>query len=193
MTDAPDRRGTDDPLGPRVADAARVPPGLGRDAAPGASAGGGAWAGPRDLGIVMGGGGARAAYQVGFLRCLARRYPDLSIPYITGVSAGAINAAHLAAHHGSFFQSVEELTQLWASLRVEEVFRVDVGSLGRHFVSWAFQLLSGSRSRSVRVRGLVDTEPLRRFLTEALHAVGGELTGIRSNLERGRLRAVALM
>ena len=51
--------------------------------------------GPGDLGLVMGGGGARAAYQVGFLRCLARRYPELQIPYLTGVSAGAINAALL--------------------------------------------------------------------------------------------------
>ena len=50
-----------------------------------------------DLGLVMGGGGARAAYQVGFLRSLARRHPGFRAPYITGVSAGAINAALLAA------------------------------------------------------------------------------------------------
>ena len=53
------------------------------------------------LGLTLGGGGARAAYQVGVLRFLARRYPDLKIPIITGVSAGAINAALLASHHGS--------------------------------------------------------------------------------------------
>ena len=72
--------------------------------------------GPGDLGLVMGGGGARAAYQVGFLRCVARRFPELRIPYITGVSAGAINAALLAGHHGTFLQAVEELTQLWSKL-----------------------------------------------------------------------------
>ena len=44
-------------------------------------------------GLVMGGGGARAAYQVGFLRYLARRFPDLEVPIVTGASAGAINAA----------------------------------------------------------------------------------------------------
>ena len=53
--------------------------------------------GPGDLGIVMGGGGARAAYQIGFLRCAARLFPNLRIPYVTGVSAGAINAALLAS------------------------------------------------------------------------------------------------
>ena len=45
-----------------------------------------------DLGLALSGGGARAAYQVGFLRFLGRRWPDLRIPILTGVSAGAINA-----------------------------------------------------------------------------------------------------
>jgi NTE family protein len=149
--------------------------------------------GPPDLGLVMGGGGARAAYQVGFLRCLARHYPQLSVPYITGVSAGAINAAHLASHHGTFLQAVEELTGLWANLTVEQVFRVDLSSLGRNFMTWAYRLATGGlTTRGIRVRGLVDTEPLRYFLTEVLHAVDGELTGIQYNLDRGRLRAVAL-
>ena len=56
---------------------------------------------PDELGLVMSGGGARAAYQVGFLRCLARMHPHLNLPIITGTSAGAINAAFLAAHEGS--------------------------------------------------------------------------------------------
>jgi NTE family protein len=141
----------------------------------------------------MGGGGARAAYQVGFLRCLARHYPQLRVPYITGVSAGAINAAHLASHHGTFLQAVEELTELWANLSVEEVFRVDLGSLTRNLFTWAFKLVTGGvGTRGVHVRGLVETDPLRRFLTEVLHAVDGEITGISYNLERGRLKAVAL-
>jgi len=151
-----------------------------------------AGSGPGDIGLAMGGGGARAAYQVGFLRCLASNYPELRVPYITGVSAGAINAALLASHHGSFLQAVEELTHLWGHLRVEDVFRVDSRSLLVNLVRWAGQLVSGGMGGSPRVRGLVDTDPLRRYLTEALHGVGGELTGIRYNLEHGRLRAVAL-
>lgn len=140
----------------------------------------------------MGGGGARAAYQVGFLKALAEWFPDLQPPFITGVSAGAINAAHLASHHGSFCQSVRELCQLWGGLSVEDVFRVGPSSLGWAGVRWLLKLASGGRGRAPEVRGLVDTEPLRRYLTEALHAVDGELTGIRFNLERGRLKAVAL-
>lgn len=144
------------------------------------------------LGLVMGGGGARAAYQVGFLRALADWYPDLSIPYITGVSAGGINAAHLASHHGTFKQSVEELSDLWGKLQIEDVFRVGPWSLGRNAIRWLSRLVSGGRPGAPEVRGLVDTSPLRDFLTEALHAVDGELTGIPLNLQRGNLRAVAL-
>lgn len=150
-------------------------------------------AGPRPtgLGLAMGGGGARAAYQVGFLRAVARERPELEIPYLTGVSAGAINAAHLAGHHGTFGQSVEELFHLWAELRIEDVFRVDASALAWNMLRWGVQLVGGGSSPS-RTRGLVDTEPLREFLTEALHAVEGELTGIEHNLRHGHLRAVAL-
>jgi len=149
--------------------------------------------GPSDLGIVMGGGGARAAYQVGFMRCLARKFPELEIPFVHGVSAGALNAAHLAAHHGTFLQAVEELSQLWANLSVDQVFRVDPRSLALNSVRWLKLLGSGGRqARGTRVRGLVNTDPLRTHLTEALHAVDGEITGVQYNIDRGRLKALAI-
>jgi len=145
-----------------------------------------------DLGLVMGGGGARAAYQVGFLCYLARKFPDLKVPIVTGVSSGGINAALLASHHGSFSQAVGELVSLWKRLTVAEVFRVDVPSLSWIGLRWVFQLLSGGVGGTGRVRGLVDTTPLRNYLSEVLHAVNGELTGIQYNLALGRLKAVAL-
>jgi len=145
-----------------------------------------------DLGLVMGGGGARAAYQVGVLRFMARRFPELGVPYITGVSAGAINAALLASHHGSFLQAVDELNQLWGNLTVDDVFRTDTAALAKNVFSWLRQLASGGTRQADPVRGFVDTQPLREYLTEVLHAVDGELTGIRYNLEHGRLRAVAI-
>ncbi len=147
---------------------------------------------PADLAFVMGGGGARAAYQAGVLRYLSHRFPDLRIPIITGVSAGAINAAHLAAHHGTFEQATEELYHLWSNLNVDHVFRTDAGSLGWHMLRWARQLVSGGAGSPPRVRGLLDTDPLRAYLTDAMHAIDGELTGINYNLRMDRLRAVAL-
>lgn len=140
----------------------------------------------------MGGGGARAAYQVGFLRSLARQYPNLEIPYITGVSAGAINAAHLAAHQGTFEEAVEDLSGLWSHLRLDDVFRTDLPSLLWNALRWVVKLGTGGVGGGSGIRSLADTAPLRRFLTGALSAVDGEITGIDQNLKRGRLRAVAL-
>ncbi len=158
-------------------------------AVPGAARSGG----PNDLGLVMGGGGARAAYQVGFLRHVAKHWPKLHPPYIHGISAGAINAALLASHHGTFLQAVDELSHLWGDLTADHVFRVDPASLAMNSVRWLRQLGGGGlRGGRIQVKGLVDTSPLRAHLTESLHPVGGELTGIRYNLEHGRLRALAI-
>jgi NTE family protein len=148
--------------------------------------------GPPDLGIVMSGGGARAAYQVGFLRCVAQRFPELRIPYITGVSAGAINAALLASHHGSFFQAIQELSELWGNLTVQDVYRTDTRSLLMNAAKWLRQLGSGGIGSPKLVRGLVDTEPLRQYLSEVMHCVNGELTGVQYNLDAGRLKALAI-
>ena len=144
------------------------------------------------LGLVMTGGGARAAYQVGFLRCLARHYPELRIPILTGVSAGAINVAHLAAHHGTFKQAVDELSHLWETLTIPDVFRADARALLLNVLRWGTKLVSGGMRGPPKVRGLVDTQPLRDKLTEALHCVDGEITGIPYNLSTGRLKAAAI-
>ena len=129
---------------------------------------------------------------MGFLRAAARLFPELSIPYVTGVSAGAINAAHLASHHGSFIQAVEELSHLWGNLTVEDVFRTDTRALIGNMMRWTARLTSGGAPAANPVRALVDTEPLRQYLNDTLHAVDGELTGIRYNIEKGRLKAAAI-
>ena len=144
-----------------------------------------------DLALVMTGGGARGAYQVGVLRALARRFPALRFPIVTGVSAGAINAAYLANHTGALPQGVDALARLWSDLTPERIFRVDVPALVRNMGGWGLQLTGGG-VRESRVRGLVDTEPLRQLLSRELKPVNGELAGIDDNLRRGALKAVAL-
>jgi NTE family protein len=149
---------------------------------------------PHRLAIAMSGGGARAAYQVGLLQTLAVHRPDLQFDILTGVSAGAINAAHLAGHPGPFAAATEALGALWLGLSTDHVFRTDWLSLFGRALRSAMQLISGGRQLPGRPRGMVDTEPLRCFLREALDAepASGALTGIRKNLARGRLRAVAV-
>jgi NTE family protein len=144
-----------------------------------------------DLALVLTGGGARGAYQVGFLRYLARHYPELQMPILSGVSAGAINASLLAQHHGTFQQAVGELAALWGELTPDRIFRVDVRSLVSNLGRWGLRLTGGGHT-DARTRGLVDTTPLWGFMEEALAPVDGELTGIDFNLQRGTLRAVAI-
>jgi NTE family protein len=147
---------------------------------------------PNELALVMTGGGARGAYQVGTLRALARHVPDLHVPIITGVSAGAVNALHLASHHGTFPQAVEELTALWGELTTERVFKSDSGHLAWGVARWGARLLSGGLFPAPEVRGLLDTTPLHDYLHESMAAIEGEITGIDFNLHRGTLKAVAV-
>jgi NTE family protein len=145
-----------------------------------------------DLALVLTGGGARGAYQVGTLRYLARTYPGFRPPILTGVSAGAVNAAYLAQHRGTFEEAVGELTALWTILTPDQVFRADPLSLLRDVLRWGFRLVSGGMAGEVQTRGLVDTAPLGEFLARHLAPHGGVIEGIDFNLDRGTLRAVAL-
>lgn len=144
-----------------------------------------------DLALVLSGGGARGAYQAGVLRGLARRFPDLRFPILTGVSAGAINTALLARHRGTPVEAADALAKLWSDLSPERVFDVDVRGLLGNMGRWGVQLAGGGM-RASRVRGLVDTDPLWELLRGALDCSEGEMTGIEHNLRRGTLRAVAL-
>ncbi|HEX4935970.1 MAG TPA: patatin-like phospholipase family protein, partial [Gemmatimonadaceae bacterium] len=146
-----------------------------------------------DLALVLGGGGARGAYQAGLLRAIARRYPHLRVPILVGVSAGAVNTIHLASHRGTFEEATEQLVRHWLSMTPEQVYRVDARSLLTGVIRSGYGLMSGDPGERERVRGMVDTAPLRDFLERTLERdASGALPGIRYNLERGTLHAVAL-
>jgi NTE family protein len=147
--------------------------------------------GSGELALVMSGGGARAAYQVGALRWIARRYPATRLPILTGVSAGAINAAFLGVVDGDLPERVERLCDLWLELDVQQVFRVGALGLFTHVIDSGLALISGGHHRP-RNRGMVDTTPLNAFLERALQAENGELTGIARSVAAGRVRAVAI-
>jgi len=145
-----------------------------------------------DLAIVMTGGGARAAYQVGHLKVIARLRPDLEVPIYTGVSAGAINAAHLAAHTGSFAEAVADLEKLWRELTSEQVFRISFAGAVSRALRFAWRLFSGGRRLGSPVHGLVDTTPLWKHLERTLSTSKGDLLGVDFNLRHGRLKALAI-
>lgn len=144
-----------------------------------------------ELAVVMSGGGARAAYQVGALRWIARRFPGVRMPILTGVSAGAINAAFLAVHPEELEARVEKLCDLWRNMGVSDVFRVGALGLFSHVVDSGLSLVSGGHLRP-KHHGMVDTAPLGEFLARVLDAKDGELGGVAHSLARGTLRAVAV-
>jgi len=144
------------------------------------------------LALVLGGGGAHAAYQVGFLRALAREFPDLEIPILTGVSAGAINAVYLANHTGSFKQAVDDLVAMWQGLTIDQIFRTETLSLLKNLLHWQLSLMSGGLIRSPTERGLVDSSPLHHLLQREFFRDGQMLAGIESKLQACRLKAVAV-
>ena len=144
------------------------------------------------LALVLSGGGARAAYQVGVLRILAREFPEAIPDILTGVSAGGINAAFLAARPESYQQKIDELAEMWSNLRIDEVFSVDLHNIGWRVLRWGGRLVSGGNSPLPPAKSMVDTRPLRAVLERELHATTGPIEGINDSLRNGWLRAFAL-
>jgi NTE family protein len=148
--------------------------------------------GQQDLALMFSGGGARAAYQVGFLRLLAREFPDCVPGILTGVSAGGINAAYLASRQDPFAEKVENLAEIWRNIHIDNVFRVDLRDLASRTVRWGGRLLAGGKHPVEPARSMVDTAPLRELLYRLLGSNGGDIPGIAASLRAGWLRAVAL-
>ena len=145
-----------------------------------------------DLALMLSGGGARAAYQVGCLRVLAREFPEVVPGILTGVSAGGINAVYLAARQEPMAEKVENLAQIWTSIRIDDVFKVELRDLASRSVRWGGRLLSGGKHLLPPARSLVNTSPLRGLLERMFGAEEGQILGIARNLQAGWLRAVAL-
>jgi NTE family protein len=146
------------------------------------------------LALVLSGGGARGAYQAGVLRGIAARFPHLAFPILTGISAGAVNTIHLAAHEGTLTEAADNLIALWLALSPDRVYDVRPAPLLRNTFSWGRRLMSGGIATGREpMRGMCNTDPLRTYLNLSLaHDADGTLPGIGRNLDRGTLKAVAL-
>jgi NTE family protein len=126
--------------------------------------------------LVLSGGGARAAYQVGVLRALVRIRRSalgprarLDNPFgvIVGTSAGAINAAALATHADRFEGAVEVLAKVWQNFAAAQVYRADSLGVIRSGAQWLTMLSVGwiiARWRRLKPRSLLDNQPLAELL-----------------------------
>ncbi|HTD11101.1 MAG TPA: patatin-like phospholipase family protein [Steroidobacteraceae bacterium] len=140
------------------------------------------------VGLVLTGGGARSAYQVGVLLALAEMLPRARNPFqvIVGTSAGAVAASVLAAEAHQWRRAVAGLEKVWANFRSEQVFHVDARHMLRAGAHWVLALLSGGLVLSPP-KSMLDNSPLRELL-----GVHVDCDGIRRSIARGHLRAFAL-
>lgn len=122
------------------------------------------------IGLVLPGGGARAAYQVGVLRAVARMVPrDAPTPFqvITGTSAGSINATALAINADHFRRGVLRISRVWKDFEVGQVFRADAPGVLKTGAHWLAALAVGGLGRW-NPNALLDRSPLEPLLRDSL-------------------------
>ncbi len=140
-------------------------------------------------GLVLAGGGARAAYQVGVLQALREMLPDPAVnpfPVIAGTSAGAVNAGALACHADDFGKAVENLLEVWRHFEPHHVYRSDFAGVASNSARWVGGLLFGGFLRERRI-SLLDNRPLAALLGRKL-----AFDRIADNIAAGALDAVAV-
>lgn len=139
-------------------------------------------------GLILSGGGARAAYQVGVLAAIAELLPEDAenpFPVIVGTSAGAINAVGLACGALSFPTAVQRLTAVWKGFRTGQVYRADWPGVVVQALRFLGHSLLGLGKR--QPVALLDSTPLRYLLEREL-----DFSGIAAAVRRRNLRAVAV-
>lgn len=144
------------------------------------------------LGLVLSGGGARGAFQVGVLNAIADicRQEGITNPFqlYTGISAGAINAAFLTTQsNDQFDESTRQLTELWRQISSEQIFITDPVSLSKGGLNWLLALSLGGLRNSSPHRSLLETTPLRKLISDNCN-----FENIQKNIERKKFRAVSV-
>ena len=138
-------------------------------------------------GLVLTGGGARAAYQVGVVKAVRdilgnpTRNP---FPILCGTSAGAINATTLAVYADNFSRGVANLLEVWENMRCHHIYRTDVSSIVRRGMRWVGALSWLSRQNPI---SLLDNAPLKDMLERTL-----QFERIQEHIDCGALYAVSV-
>lgn len=141
--------------------------------------------------LVLSGGGARGAYQAGVLRGLV----DLGViggprafPIVVGASAGALNAGAVASYADRLPEGVSVLGGLWGNVRADQVFRTDLRALSNVGARWMRDLSFGGLIGHTSPKSLLDTAPLRAWLSAAI-----PIERVTANVTSGALDALAVL
>ncbi|TWE02411.1 NTE family protein [Pseudomonas sp. AG1028] len=144
---------------------------------------------PATTGLILSGGGARAAYQVGVLSAIAELLPEESshnpFPVIVGTSAGAINAVSLACGALHFREAVKRLSSVWRSFHTDQVYRSDWPGVLRQASRFIGHSMLGLGKQAPVA--LLDSSPLAELLEREL-----DFSGIAAAVRHRQLRAVAV-
>jgi len=138
--------------------------------------------------LILSGGGARAAYQVGVLLAVSEILPSLKNPFpiICGTSAGAINAAAIAAHPGEFNDATQVLAETWRKLEIDQVYRSDwqalIGGLSKVIFSFFNRGVGKNKPLA-----LLDNSPLRDLLSSVI-----DFKNIQARIDKGALEALSI-
>lgn len=143
----------------------------------------------KTTGLILSGGGARAAYQVGVLRAVAELLPPgCHNPFsiICGTSAGGLNAAGLATHAECLRDGVSMLETVWGEFRTHQVYRTDWPGVLHRAIRWLWTMVFGRLRRDLPV-SLLDNQPLRGLLDTHL-----PLERIQQAIDQGILKALCI-
>jgi NTE family protein len=138
-------------------------------------------------GIVLTGGGARAAYQVGVVKAVRDLLGSPAknpFPILCGTSAGAINAATLAVFADNFSRGVANLLEVWENMHCQHIYRTDPWHVMRTGARWLAAMMLLSRRNPV---SLLDNAPLRDMLERNL-----DFGKIQAHIDSGALYAVCV-
>jgi len=141
------------------------------------------------VGLILAGGGARAAYQVGVLKAVAEMLPPdcpNPFPILSGTSAGAINATTLAIYATRFHEGVRRLVHVWQNFHVDQVFRADAPGVLANGLRWFAAMMAAGLGRR-NPHALLDRAPLRRLLYRTM-----PLARIQEAINAGALHALSI-
>jgi NTE family protein len=142
-------------------------------------------------GLILTGGGARAAYQVGVLKAIAEFLPRRAgnpFPVICGTSAGALNAATLAVNARNLRKGVRYLDNIWKNFHASQIYRTDLLGVFNNTALWLAGLfLSGLGINRLRHVSLLDNSPLHELLEEVMPC-----EKIQESIDVGLLHALSI-
>ncbi len=142
-----------------------------------------------NVGLILPGGGARGAYQVGVLKAIEELLPAGSaspFPVVTGTSAGSLNASMVASRSSNYTDGMRRLEGMWKNLHMDMVVRTEVSVALKTGAAWMWSFASRG-SMDSPPRSLLDNSPLRSLLENHVN-----LARMRQCIETGHLQALGI-